>query len=169
MTPLFLDFEASSFEGYPIEVAWSLPDGRVRNILIEPEVEWDELLWDPVAENIHGLIRSDLFHGSLRAADVCALLNEDLRGCKVYCDGLLFDMMWLGVLYDSVPYYPSFELSDIWKICREVGIEEAFSQERARIIQQEVRTQHIARNDVLNLRDAWRQAYKRRPKGGCFR
>ncbi|MCC6742309.1 MAG: hypothetical protein IT175_00480 [Acidobacteria bacterium] len=40
--PSFLDFEASSLDGYPIEAAISPADGRVRSWLIRPTWRWTD-------------------------------------------------------------------------------------------------------------------------------
>lgn len=39
--PTFIAFEVTDFEnGYPYAVAWSLPDGQYKSVLIKPEDDW---------------------------------------------------------------------------------------------------------------------------------
>lgn len=51
--PSFLDCEASSLDGYPIEVAISTADGESRSWLIRPTWRWTD--WSPKAERLHGM------------------------------------------------------------------------------------------------------------------
>jgi hypothetical protein len=78
-TPLFLDFEASSLSdtSYPIGVAWSNPDGSIEPHLISPAgiEKWTN--WDPAAEQVHGIARSELL--ALGAAP--RILCDRIRHC----------------------------------------------------------------------------------------
>jgi len=111
--PCILDIEASGFgrRSYPIEVGYALPDGRSRCTLIRPLPHWTH--WDEQAERLHGITRDTLLrHG--RPADVVArMLNEDLAGLTVYCDGWAHDYTWLGALFDGADRQPAFRLESV--------------------------------------------------------
>lgn len=96
--PCFIDFEASGLGNatYPIEVAWSLPDGTVREFLIRRKTEWT--YWQPEAEAVHGISREELQAKGRPADEICELLVRDLDGKEVYADGGLCDELWLKQL-----------------------------------------------------------------------
>jgi len=99
--PCFIDFEASGLGGdtYPIEVAWSLPDGAVKESLILPLGTWT--YWDTNAEKVHGINRMDILRHGRPAAEICSNLIKDLAGQAVFCDGGLCDAGWLNQLLDA--------------------------------------------------------------------
>lgn len=80
-----MDFEASSLSprnSYPIQVAWSLPDGHIESWYINPRhVDgWDD--WDFVAQHeIHGISRSFLADAGRTPAEVAQRLSRLLVRC----------------------------------------------------------------------------------------
>lgn len=103
--PIFIDFEASSLSrhSYPIEVAWSGPDGTIQSFLIKPEPSWTN--WDDYAENaIHGISRAELHAKGLTAADVVEKMTAALSGETVYTSDPMFDGMWCEKLFDYNGY-----------------------------------------------------------------
>ncbi|MBA1146684.1 hypothetical protein H0Z60_06390 [Ectothiorhodospiraceae bacterium WFHF3C12] len=113
--PRFLDFEATGLhpDSYPIEVAWSDAAGEVESCLIRPEEDWLDLPWDANAEAMHGISHERVMHEGQPAAEVCARLDDALRGCVVYCDAVTYDRMWLATLFEVVDRSPAFELRDV--------------------------------------------------------
>jgi hypothetical protein len=99
--PVFLDFEASSLASasYPIEVAWSLPDGSIESHLISPAgiERWND--WSAQAERLHGISRAQLVAEGQSPAWVCRRLNERLAGRVVYTDAPEYDRTWLDELF----------------------------------------------------------------------
>lgn len=99
--PVFLDFEASSLASasYPIEVAWSLPDGSIESHLISPAgiERWTD--WSAQAERLHGISRAQLLAEGQSPAWVCRRLNERLAGRVVYTDAPEYDRTWLDELF----------------------------------------------------------------------
>lgn len=75
--PVFGDIEASGLDeaSYPIEIGWSLPDGRTRSFLIKPEPEWTH--WDEAAEDLHGISREELEKSGL-PPDAFSLLSRNI-------------------------------------------------------------------------------------------
>lgn len=75
-----IDFEASSSNGYPIEVGVAIHDPArsfisVWSSLIKPTVGWLQTMsWDPVAFRIHGITRAELMKAPA-AFDVARQLN----------------------------------------------------------------------------------------------
>lgn len=112
--PRFLDFEASSLASasYPIEVAWSAPDGSIESHLISPAgiERWTD--WSPKAEQLHGIRRATLLAEGKAPNWICRRLNAVLGGAVVYTDDPDYDAHWLTELF-SVTWglQPNFELA----------------------------------------------------------
>jgi len=108
--PSIIDFEASGFgaRGYPIEVGFVLDDGRRYCTLIKPPPQWT--YWCEKAAAVHGVTREQLFALGLRPAEVCARLDDELRGRTLYSDAWSYDLAWLHQLYDAAGRTPTFRL-----------------------------------------------------------
>jgi hypothetical protein len=111
--PCVLDIEASGFgrHSYPIEVGYVLADGRARCTLIRPLPEWTH--WDPDAERVHRITRHALLEHGRTAKEVTVMLNDDLAGQTVYCDGWAHDYAWLGALFEAAGSTPLFKLQSV--------------------------------------------------------
>lgn len=111
--PCFIDFEASSLSdhSYPIEVAWSMPDGSIESHLIKPAWDWTE--WSEAAEKIHGISRKQLQDKGEFAWIVAERMNERLSGIAkiIYCDAPAFDGFWLQRLFEHHRDEPAFRLA----------------------------------------------------------
>jgi hypothetical protein len=108
-----LDIEASGFgrHSYPIEIGYVLSDGRARCTLIRPLPDWTH--WDPAAELVHQITRSALVEHGRSAKEVATMLNDDLAGMTVYCDGWAHDYPWLGALFEAADSSPLFKLESV--------------------------------------------------------
>lgn len=112
--PSFIDFEASGLdpESYPVEVAWSGPDGTVTSYLIRPEPSWT--YWDPNAADIHGLSRERLDAEGLPAEIVAYRLNAALAAVGVaYSDASAFDGFWCETLLEAAGLMPEFRIAPV--------------------------------------------------------
>jgi hypothetical protein len=111
--PCILDIEASGFgrSSYPIEVGYVLPDGRSRCTLIRPPAHWTH--WDSGAENVHRISRDTLLRHGRPATEVARMLNADLAGRTVYCDGWGHDFPWLASLFDEAGLPQAFRLESV--------------------------------------------------------
>ena len=99
MTPVFLDIEASSLSGWPIEIGLSRlgPIGiETWSCLIHPRPGWSEADWDPRSAEIHGIAR-DRLH-TAPAAEIVAKAVEARLGAHVISDCPEFDGKWLRML-----------------------------------------------------------------------
>lgn len=112
-SPCILDIEASGFgrSSYPIEVGYVLGDGRARCTLIRPAPHWTH--WDLQAEQTHHITRDTLLRHGRPVPEVAHMLNHDLAGLTVYCDGWAHDYAWLGALFDEAGLAPSFRLESV--------------------------------------------------------
>ena len=118
-SPCVIDIEASGFgrQSYPIEVGDVLPDGQARCMLIRPAAHWTH--WDDAAQALHGLSRAKLQAHGRPAAEVARLLNDDLQGRTVYCDGWAHDFAWLGALFEEAGCSPHFKLDTVGRLLDE--------------------------------------------------
>ncbi|BCO32056.1 hypothetical protein TspCOW1_21590 [Thiohalobacter sp. COW1] len=119
--PCFLDFEASSLgvNSYPIQVAWSRPEGDIECWLISPAgiPEWDD--WDPNAQAVHQIRREQLLEHGQPPAWVAARMNDQLAGQVVYA-GAAYDSLWLQTLFEFAEQAPRFALGDYWGLIHDL-------------------------------------------------
>ena len=151
--PCVIDIEASGFgrRSYPIEVGYVLPDGRAVCMLIRPAVEWEH--WDESAARTHGITRATLLsHGRL-PRDAAALLNHDLAGQTVYCDGWAHDYTWLAVLFEEAGLIPSFKLESVNRLLSDSQLSQ-LDQARHGTLAELGLTRHRASNDARALQGA---------------
>jgi hypothetical protein len=130
--PCVLDIEASGFgrHSYPIEVGYVLADGRARCTLIRPLPEWTH--WDPEAEQVHHITRTTLLEHGRCAKEVATMMNGDLAGQTVYCDGWAHDYAWLGALFEGAGSRPLFKLESVANLLDEGRLQRlALAQKQA--------------------------------------
>jgi len=133
---LIIDLEASGLGpgSWPIEVglAW-VEAGEVRSwsSLIRPEPDWDEEAWDPMAEDIHGISRSELKIAPT-AWSVAAELLRRVAGRPVFSDAPEFDSRWVRRLLDAQPVDAGVRLLDVDQavgaVCGERGADWAYER-----------------------------------------
>ncbi len=118
--PVFIDIDASTFDdnGFPIAIAWSLPDGQLKSVLIIPDDEWDP--WENADPHID---LQHLFDQGITGADIVRELNEDLDGQTVFIDGLDEDERLLEKLFDTYQQSMGFELAPMSELFREQDLE----------------------------------------------
>ena len=111
--PRFLDFEASSLSdtSYPIEVAWSDPEGNVQSSLISPQSVDGWTDWSPASQKIHQIPREELIASGKPPAWVCARMREDLGGQILFTDSVRYDGFWLARLFTAAGEQPAFTLA----------------------------------------------------------
>lgn len=117
--PTVMDIEASGFGlgSYPIEVGFVLPDGDAWCSLVKPEADWQH--WDPNAAAVHHITREQLMQHGRSPRDIAKALNARLRGLTVYSDAWAHDYTWLGRLYESAGFSPSYKLDNLRAILSE--------------------------------------------------
>lgn len=113
-TPCFIDFEASGLgpRSYPIEVAFSLQDGKVESYLVDPSgiSYWND--WDSFAESVHKITQEQLRREGLQPSVVAGIMNQRLEGRVLYSDVHEYDWVWCQKLFEAVGETPTFKISD---------------------------------------------------------
>lgn len=151
--PCVLDIEASGFgrQSYPIEVGYVLPDGQSRCTLLQPAPDWTH--WDPGAQQVHGISRQTLVTHGRPLSEVAQMLNRDLAGQTVYCDGWAHDYAWLAALFDAAGMSARFRLESVNLLLPEDSLARL---DQARQVAQKALglTRHRASNDARALQQA---------------
>lgn len=114
---IFLDCEASSLVGFPIEIGFArvLPD---RSIVTDARLarhdEWlDEMqLWDWQAEQIHRITRANLMEFGRPVVEVARWLNGELAGRLVLIDSPK-DQIWVDMLFTVAGMVRDFSFADV--------------------------------------------------------
>jgi len=116
LLPCFIDCEASSLDAdsYPTEIGWSLPDGEIKSILINPYSQEDWTDWDFHAQQLTGISRKLLREEGHHPFDVATTLNADLKGITVYSDAVDFDGRWCRKLFEAVELKMEFDIKHFW-------------------------------------------------------
>lgn len=151
MDVTFIDFEASAFFGYPIEIGWATLDVSTSLItsdsyLIHPTDEWlnEEDRWSPRSERVHGISQQQLMDAGLAVGDVCRRADEVLSGKKVYATDPSYDTRWAGELYQAAGMKRSFEI---------IGTDELFTDINTSVKQQSVQTARRLSKPTHRARD----------------
>ena len=157
--PAIMDIEASGFgrESYPIEIGYIESDQTRFCSLILPESDWTH--WCNEAEQLHGIQRDDLRSSGLHAKEMTQVLNRNLQGNILYCDGWVQDHNWLLRLYNAVSQSPSFRLSPIEMIMNEDQIN-IWDETKERLIQQSNQIRHRASHDAYLIQKTWIETFK---------
>ncbi len=148
-----IDIEASGFgrASYPIEVGYVLPDGRARCTLVRPAPEWTH--WDAEAERVHGISRATLLAHGRPVHEVARLLNDELQGLTVYCDGWAHDYAWLAVLFEAADSAPRFKLESVNRLLGDTQLGELDGARRGALADMGL-ARHRASNDARALQQA---------------
>ena len=158
MSPIFLDFEASSLgaRSWPIEIgiAWLEGDEvRTRAALIRPHESWPAGGWSRESEALHGISR-----GALRQAEPAELIArrfvEQLKGRQVVSDAPEFDRFWLGRLLALLPDPPAAPLLDFDALVHLLMSFEARTAVYEHLLN--AQAPHRAGGDSVRLARAWR-------------
>jgi len=127
MDIIFIDVEASAFDGFPIEVGWArvdLNDGW--STLVQPTAKWVQAYpWDKQAELLHGLKWRKLMNQGLAPKEVAERLNADLTGAEVYSDAPDYDGKWLALLFAAAEIPQGFTVMDASTFIKQAAITKA--------------------------------------------
>ncbi|GAA3906811.1 hypothetical protein GCM10022228_16290 [Halomonas cibimaris] len=105
--PGFIALETASDDGLPLAIAWSLPDGRVKHTLIQPDDSWlneeSSITGDYSMEELESLGVSPL--------DVIRELENDHFNATLYTNGSGEEDQALARLFDTYGLDPFVELA----------------------------------------------------------
>lgn len=108
--PRFLDIEYCQTDEalFPVAISWSLDDGRMKTVVIEPDDSWfdDDSL--PV-----DLDRRYLEEQGVPLIEIARELHQDLPDQTVYVDGLDPDEILVDRMFTAVEMEAPFEIVSI--------------------------------------------------------
>lgn len=95
--PGFIAVETGGDNSLPLAIAWALPNGQVKNTLIQPDDEWlkDELL------SLGGYDLDELRHLGISPLDVLRELENDHFSETLYTAGVQDDEAALSMMFDD--------------------------------------------------------------------
>ena len=160
LCPVFVDFEASGPDGWPIEVGWAeIVAGRVavESHLIRPEPEWDEAKWDEVAADVHGIALDRLRAEGEPAIVVADRVVAALHGRLLVSDAAPYDRAFLRRLFDVRDGDPDWPMTDIAALERSMEPE---ARARMRSALARLPLPHRAGPDAERLAHAWAAALR---------
>jgi len=114
LSPVFFDCEASSLDGYIIEIGWaflSVEGGIVSAAhLVRPARGWKiRDAWSAKSEKLHGVSLAYLREHGERPEDVARIMNGELAGRELFSDSS-YDEAWLGQLFEAAGIEPTFTI-----------------------------------------------------------
>lgn len=113
--PIFYDIEASSLEGFPIEIGWARADLASGTILSEghlilPPSDWDVRgTWNSSAASRHRIALEELWRVGRPVLEIARRMNESLGGSELFADSP-FDEAWLRQLFDAAGIEAEFSV-----------------------------------------------------------
>ncbi len=145
--PQFLDIESSSYDedSFPICIAWSLPDGQIKNVLVMPDEDWN-----PQGSHLPYETLQHLYDHGVSGIDIIREMNDDLDGKPVYIDGTDYDAELLEKLCDTFDEEPTFELTPITSLITNKKFEEILDSKNVIMQENNLNTKH-AEHNVLSL------------------
>lgn len=118
---MILDIEATSLHptrSYPIEIAWSLPGGKVRSFLVNLRTVLDRMDWCEFSHEKHGI---ELDHAMAEGEEPAFIVNqflEDLGDGLPYSDAPEMDHRWLVQLFkmanQTLPFNQILPVNDLY-------------------------------------------------------
>jgi len=114
LNPVFYDCEASSLDGFPIEIGCACVDASKtmtsESHLIAPDRSWDVRgSWERRAERLHGIALETLLTTGESTIDVAKRMNDRLADRQLFADSS-YDETWILQLFDSAGITPKFAI-----------------------------------------------------------
>ncbi|WP_111496603.1 MULTISPECIES: hypothetical protein [Marinobacter] len=119
--PQFLDIEFVDTEElcFPTAIAWSLADGSMKTVVIEPDDSWL-----PDEPEMLDVDLRYLQEQGVPLFELARELNEDLADQTVFVDGLDPDEGLVDLLFDAIRQPVPFELATIDNLVKHVELDE---------------------------------------------
>lgn len=108
--PHFLDIEFYQNDDlfFPTAMTWSLDDGRMKTVVIEPDESWLPIDAELAEEELRYLREQ-----GVPLIELARALHEDLPDQQVYTDGLDPDETLVDLIFDAVGMPVPFEIAPL--------------------------------------------------------
>lgn len=99
--PLFIAFEVTDVEnGYPYAVAWSLPNGQYKSVLVKPEDDWlidfEAGQFNPDAPPLQ-----DLLDKGESVIDILKEWERDFEGDELFCQDPVLAQYCMDLMHEA--------------------------------------------------------------------
>jgi len=164
LSPVFFDCEASSLDGYIIEIGWAFlaDDGDIESAahLVRPPWNWKiRDAWSAKSEKLHGVSLDHLRAHGERPDDVARIMNSALARRELFSDSP-YDEAWLRQLFEAAGMEPTFTIRRTLApaLVEQTALDRGFDLARLRDaqIQAELNRRHRAEEDALLWARLWR-------------
>lgn len=105
--PGFIAIETGDEEGLPVAIAWSLPDGRIKHTLIQPDDSW----FDDSSSVTREYSSEELESLAVSPLDVIRELENDHFSATLYTNDSGEDELALTRIFDTYGMDPFIELA----------------------------------------------------------
>jgi hypothetical protein len=115
---VFIDCEATSLDipSHPIEVGMAWCDGNSAAYLVQPDVTWEDWVWDPGASRVHGIGREECAAHGKSVAWMADWINQACLGKTVCSDNPEAENYWLGELFLASGRRQAFVIEDAYTL-----------------------------------------------------
>jgi DNA polymerase III epsilon subunit-like protein len=172
LPPVFFDCEASSLDGYIIEIGWAFVDNDGENIvsaahLIRPAPEWKiKDAWSAKSERLHGISLAHLREHSRPVEEIAQIMNRELAGRELVSDNWRYDERWLLQVFVAAGVEPAFTIrhTDARILLEQAAADRNFDLARLNRAREEAERnrRHRADADALIWAELWRMVTKGR-------
>lgn len=133
-TPRFLDIEYFQSEAlfFPTAMAWSLADGRMKTVVIEPDDSWLERAGHELPEDLLWYLREQ----GVPLIELARALHEDLPDQTVFTDGLDPDETLVDLIFETLFMEAPFELAPLEELIPGLGRDAIEDSRRAILFEQ---------------------------------
>ena len=127
--PRFLDIEYCQTEDalFPVAMAWSLADGRMKTVVLTPEDDWL-----PDDGDLGDFDLQYLEEQGVPLLELARELHQDLPDQTVYVDGLDPDEILIDKIFSALSQEPPFEIAPITELI--IGLDSDSLEDRRRQI-----------------------------------
>ena len=99
--PSFIAFEVTNIEnGYPYGIAWSLPDGQYKSVLVRPEDDW-LIDYETGSYNPDAPALQDLLDQGQSVLDILREWEQDFDNGELFCQDPVLAQYCLDMMYDA--------------------------------------------------------------------
>lgn len=99
--PSFISFEMTDVEnGYPYAIAWSLPDGQYKSVLVKPDDEW-LIDWEAGQHSLDAPSLQDVLDKGESVPDILREWDNDFENGEVYCQDPLLAQYCFDLLFEA--------------------------------------------------------------------
>ena len=105
--PAFIAVETGEDSSLPLAIAWALPDGQMKHVLIQPDDEW----LDGEILELGDYSLDDLRSFGVSPLDVLKELEQDYYQTTLYTTGVMDDEQALARLFDAYNMDPFIEFA----------------------------------------------------------